>query len=52
VGQRPSPAQAAGRGEWTKIDDKIDTALRELRATSPNPTSEKAALNELLGALG
>jgi hypothetical protein len=38
--------------EWTKIANKIDTALHELRATSPNPTSEKAALNELLGALG
>jgi uncharacterized membrane-anchored protein len=37
---------------WTQIDDKIDTALRELRATSPDPTSEKAALNDLLGALG
>lgn len=36
---------------WTAIDSKIDTVLRELRATSPNPTSEKAALTTLLGAL-
>jgi hypothetical protein len=31
---------------------KIDTVLRELRATSPDPTGEKAALNDLLGVLG
>jgi uncharacterized membrane-anchored protein len=40
------------KAAWTRIDDKIDTVLRELRATSPDPTSEKAALNDLLGALG
>jgi uncharacterized membrane-anchored protein len=37
---------------WTTIDDKIDTVLRELRATNPKPTSEKAALTALLDALG
>jgi len=36
---------------WTPVNDKIATALGELRATSPDPTSEHAALNELLGAL-
>ncbi len=34
--------------EWTKIDGKIDTVLRELRAVTPNPTSEKSALQTLL----
>jgi uncharacterized membrane-anchored protein len=36
---------------WTQIDDKIDVVLRQLRSTSPNPTSEKAALTDLLKAL-
>jgi uncharacterized membrane-anchored protein len=36
---------------WTTLDDKIDTVLRELRSTSPNPASEKAALDGLLAAL-
>ena len=40
------------KAEWTQIDDKIDTVLRELRATSPDPTAEKAALHDLLAALG
>ena len=40
------------KAAWTTIDGKIDTVLRELRATSPNPTSEKAALTTLLTALG
>jgi uncharacterized membrane-anchored protein len=35
---------------WTSLDDKIDTALRELRATSPNPTTESAALTALISA--
>jgi uncharacterized membrane-anchored protein len=38
--------------EWTNVDGKIDTVLRELRSTSPNITSEKSALNALLAALG
>jgi len=37
---------------WTDIDGKIDKVLRGLRSTSPNPTSEKAALTTLLTALG
>jgi uncharacterized membrane-anchored protein len=40
------------KAAWTRIDGKIDTVLRELRATNPNPTSEKAALTALLAALG
>jgi hypothetical protein len=36
---------------WTKIDGKTDTVLRELRAVSPNATTEKAALQALLAAL-
>ena len=40
------------KAAWTGIDGKIDTVLRELRATSPNPASEKAALTALLAALG
>jgi len=38
--------------QWTQIDGKIDTVLRELRARNPNPTSEKAALTALLADLG
>jgi uncharacterized membrane-anchored protein len=34
--------------EWTAVDDKIDTVLRELRSTTPNPTTETAALEALL----
>ncbi len=37
--------------EWTVIDGKIDTVLRELRAVHPNPTTEKSALTTLLDAL-
>jgi uncharacterized membrane-anchored protein len=40
------------KAAWTKIDGKIDTVLRELRATSPNSNSEKAALTALLATLG
>lgn len=40
------------KAAWTEIDDKIDTVLRELRSTSPNPTGEKTALTALLTALG
>lgn len=36
---------------WTKVDGKIDTVLRELRAVHPNATNEKAALAALLGVL-
>jgi uncharacterized membrane-anchored protein len=37
--------------EWTKIDDTIDAALRQLRAVNPNAAKEKTALQELLGVL-
>jgi uncharacterized membrane-anchored protein len=37
---------------WTAVDDKIDTVLRELRSTSPNPASESAALTDLLAQMG
>ncbi|HZC90192.1 MAG TPA: hypothetical protein VE400_05900 [Mycobacterium sp.] len=37
---------------WATIGAKIDTVLRDLRATSPKPNSEKAALTNLLTALG
>ena len=36
---------------WSNIDSKIDTVLRELRSTTPNPASEKTALTALLTAL-
>ena len=39
------------KAAWTAIDSKIDTVLRELRATSPKPASEKTSLTALLGAL-
>jgi uncharacterized membrane-anchored protein len=40
------------KATWTDIDGKIDKVLRELRSTSPNANSEKAALTTLLTALG
>lgn len=36
---------------WTDVDDKIDTVLRDLRSTNPDPGAETAALTTLLGAL-
>ncbi|WP_131787235.1 COG4705 family protein [Protofrankia symbiont of Coriaria ruscifolia] len=39
------------KAAWTKIDKKIDTVLRALRATSPNSNSERAALTALLTTL-
>lgn len=33
---------------WTAMDGKIDTVLRELRSTTPNPATETAALQALL----
>lgn len=38
--------------EWTAVDDRIDTVLRELRSTSPNPATETAALEALLTQMG
>ncbi len=46
-----SRLKSKDRTKWTKIDGKIDTVLRELRAVSPNSTSEKAALQALLTVL-
>ncbi len=40
------------KAAWTKIDGKIDTVLRALRATSPNSNSERVALTALLTTLG
>ena len=37
---------------WTEVDDKIDTVLRDLRSTSPQPDQEQAALTALLVVLG
>ncbi|HEY0815825.1 MAG TPA: hypothetical protein VGE11_21330 [Pseudonocardia sp.] len=37
---------------WTALDSKIDKVLRAIRATSPDPAAEKAALTALLDALG
>jgi uncharacterized membrane-anchored protein len=37
---------------WTELDSKIDKVLREVRSTSPDPATEKDALNALLAALG
>ena len=37
---------------WTVLDGKIDTVLRELRASSPDVGSENAALTTLLAGLG
>jgi len=37
---------------WHAVDDKIDTVLRELRSTSPNAVTEKAALSALLTQMG
>ncbi len=39
------------KAAWTKVDGKIDTVLRQLRSTSPNANSEKAALKALLDTL-
>ena len=38
--------------EWTVVDKKIDTVLRELRAVTPNPVTEKSALEALLVVVG
>jgi uncharacterized membrane-anchored protein len=36
---------------WTAIDGRIDTVLKALRASTPDPATEQQALNELLSAL-
>jgi len=45
---RLQPLDGAG---WTVIDGKTDAVLRRLRSTSPDPTVEKQALNDLLAVL-
>lgn len=46
-----SRLKAKDSKEWTKVDGKIDTVLRLLRAVNPNPASEKVALEGLLSTL-
>jgi uncharacterized membrane-anchored protein len=38
------------KAAWTALDGKIDKVLREIRATSPDPNGEKAALTALVDA--
>jgi uncharacterized membrane-anchored protein len=49
--QAQSVLKSRDPAAWTAVDDKIDTVLRELRATSPQIDSEKSALTALLGTL-
>ena len=44
--------KARDSAAWTTVDGKIDTVLRQLRATTPDPVAERAALTDLLGTLG
>lgn len=46
-----SKLRAKDRSEWSVIDGKIDTVLRELRAVSPNTITEKTALKALITVL-
>ncbi len=46
-----SRLKAKDSAEWTKVDGKIDTVLRELRSTNPNSVNEKVALQALLAVL-
>ena len=43
--------QARDGAAWTKVDGRIDTVLRRLRSTSPDPVAEKLALTDLLAVL-
>ncbi|MBV9921413.1 MAG: hypothetical protein JOY78_11250, partial [Pseudonocardia sp.] len=45
---RLKPRDKAG---WTTLDGKVDKVLREIRATTPDPSGEKAALGTLIDAL-
>ncbi len=36
---------------WTVIDGQIDTVLKSVRASTPDPAAEKTALNTLLDTL-
>ena len=44
--------KARDEAAWTRVDDRIDTVLTSLRASSPDPVAEKAALQALLTELG
>ncbi|AZI58802.1 hypothetical protein EH165_12310 [Nakamurella antarctica] len=44
--------KAKDQAEWTVVDKRIDTVLREFRSTTPNPVTETTALQELLKVLG
>lgn len=46
-----SKLKPKSKAEWTKVDDKIDIVLRELRSTKPNVVSEKSALEAVLNVL-
>jgi uncharacterized membrane-anchored protein len=39
------------KAAWTAVDGKIDKVLREIRAASPDPAGEKAALGSLIDAV-
>lgn len=50
--QAAATLQRRDKAAWTGVDDKIDTALREVRSTSPVAANEEAALKDLLTQLG
>ena len=39
------------KAAWTAVDGKIDKVLREIRAASPDPAGEQAALGSLIDAV-
>lgn len=43
--------QARDDAAWTRVDGKVDTVLKSLRASNPDPAAETTALNDLLAAL-
>ena len=43
--------QARDPAAWTRVDGKVDTVLKALRAGSPDPAAETSALNDLLASL-
>ena len=43
--------QARDPAAWTRVDGKVDTVLKSLRASSPDRAAETNALNDLLAAL-
>jgi len=45
---RPRPMDGTA---WAYLDEKIDEALKAVRAATPDPTAEKQALDALLTAL-